>query len=136
MVQDALARSGRKNLARDVLRRRERLLMQSHGGDALAWIMRMVRRAWFSLMRANTDLFRVVRATVVLYLAVFPAVYKLTGVLKHGKSPDQAVTVGDSVVFSAAKLVSLSVRDLTVQAPWGAAGQTAKQYRLTSSSAT
>lgn len=50
--------------------------------------------------------------------------YKLSGVLKHGDALGRAVTVGDSVVFSAANLVTLAVRDVTDLEHWGAAVQT------------
>jgi hypothetical protein len=124
MLQDAFARSGRKDQAKQVFRWREEALLEDRGGPPKRRARRVARRVWYAATRTNTALGRIAAIAIGLYLVAFPAIYKLGGLIVHHDAPQSPVSVWDSIVFSAATLVTLSIRDLVIESAWGTWVQT------------
>jgi len=123
MLQSAFARQGRKQHAKRIFQLREKMLRQDCGGPVPDRARLVARRAWHHATRSNTDLVRISGLAILIYIVVFPAVYKAGGLIRHHDA-DTAVTVWDSVVLSMATLVTLPVRDLVIESAWGSWIQT------------
>jgi hypothetical protein len=124
MLQDGFARSGRKDYAKEIFQLREQELLKPSGGPLLRRARRLARSVWFFATRTNTDLPRISLIALLLYVVVFPAIYKLGGLIAHSDAPNAPISVADSIVFSVATLVTLSVRDLVIESPGGGWVQT------------
>jgi hypothetical protein len=84
---------------------------------------RSARRAHLALTNSGSSLLRTFASAIVLYVIIFPAIYWSSGVVEHSES-HAPIGFGDSIIFTLANLVSLSVRDYVAPGVVGATVQT------------
>ena len=90
-----------------------------------SWIARQARRAHFVVTRSGSSVTRAIGGALLLYVVVFPLLWSAVGggLVRRDYGAGATVDFGQTIVFSLANLVSLSVRDYAIAGAGGATMQ-------------
>jgi hypothetical protein len=122
VLQNDLARMGRRKQAAKVHRRRQKLAIEvaaRRKSPALPF-----KWLYWQATGSGTSIVRTLASVCVLYVVLFPLLFLAGGWIEHIAEPATAVNFGDALRYSIGNVVSMDVWGCAPRGLWGSVMQT------------
>lgn len=122
ILQDQFAHIGKRNYQKKIYHIKKKLELEIEAIEnswkyPFNWL-------YYHLTGSGSSIKRTSLSIIPIYIIIFPSIYYLGGLFKHGINSSTPINFNDAILFSLANAVSISINDYTVESFIGSIIQT------------